>query len=690
MPTTVIAPDIIDLNDFGGGWMPDLQEAAVPPNGLIDVLNLLPDRETGTLETRRGVERFAAFADMADFEIRTLIPFNRNSGSTDELGYQNLIAVLRKKPKPDPREADDVQIWVVDVQAETAQRIDHTGRIWRHYAAAHWGETIDNRFYGGSERDPLYSYTPTFASGQVHPEPFEPDASMGQWASTQWAVDTPYSVGDRRWDTVVTENLEGELKEKKFVFICVDSHTSKPWNRPGSETFTEEDGSTSATPTFKGGERKWQMLGRYYPEWADATEYKIGAVRSFYVDPATQADPDLAMKKYPRHFANTNKKSTFICVREHTSSSANQPPSGAWEPFRAPVANVAKYHGSRLFIRDSDAGTSRLHYSALVTAEGTWDATDWDSDDIQGSGFMDIRSGDGDDIRALESLNQYLIIAKRRTTWTLSGYNPSTWTLRQISDKGCLYKRAMCTHEGMVYFFGDQGFFMTDGAIVQEVPNGNVIRDWIHDNVDLEDNNIYKISLDSFRGFLWLSMPAGDEVVRPNITIVYDPITGSFWKTDLATWQFAPNRQGRVDELFYAKVGTPAMVMRYGDRDNDDTGAEVQAFQDIPWYARTGWFTFGMGKEQRRIRRVWTTIRATLKDITLKLFRDFDDTDVAFNVTRTTSDEPVNYVEGQSVRDGDPAAVSLEISGDSAPAGVIGASIQTQFRRKRYNRGVRA
>ena len=680
MPASVvIEPEEISLADFSGGWMPDLAPQAVPRHGLLDVNNLLPDRETGTLEVRKGYQRFSNLLQ-SDYEIRTMHPFSRNSGKTNELGQQYLMCVLRKMPRPNPREANDIQIWAVNVQAETAVRVDHTGRIWKHYASGHWGETVDNFYYGGSENDPMYSYKPFFKDGTANPEPWEPDASMGQWASTLWASGQSYSVGDRRSDTVTIEKTGGGTREVKYVFICTTAHTSANHNRPGKLRGRDNE--------------KWENMGKHIPIWVDGTEYEIGDTVSQEITDTTIFD------KFPRGYASSNKKSTFICVRAHTATTSNKPNGGPWEPYRAPIANVAKYHASRLFIRDSDAGAGRLHYSDLITAEGLFDPTEWDSDNVQGAGYMDIRSGDGDDIRALETLNKNLIICKRRTVWALRGFNPSTWSLDQIGDVGALYKNGITQHEGLVYFFGDEGFFVTDGVTVQEVENGSVIRDWIHDNVDLEDNNIYRISMISYLGFIWISFPAGDFVTRPNLTLVYDPVTASFWKLNIGSNKFVVQRKDRVDELFFAPAGLPAMPMRYSRIDaggvpdanmnKDDTRAVTQAFQEITWFAHLPWLTFGSWKEQRRIRRLWVRLRAAVGTVvTLNYYRDYA-TSSFKTINRTTTVAPVTHVEGDAVRDIDPSAISLKVSGDRGNASLINVHFQTKYRRRRNNRGVRA
>lgn len=688
--TLSIAPADISLTDFGGGFQPDLVPSAVPPNGLLDVNNLLPDRETGALETRKGYQRFSNLL-VAGFEVRALWPFLRYSGAESEPTKVRLVAVLRKTPKPSPREVDDVQIWSIDVTNSTAARIDHAGvRTWKAWECNHWGAVVDNVYYGGGELDPMYSYRPYFIDGSVNPEPYDPDATMGQFCTTQWATGQSYVIGDRRWDTVAEEKLAGGLRERKYVFVCTTAHTSAAWNRPGSEIVTNDDGEVSSTQIRVAGERRWEKLGRYIPEWASGTTYKVGAKVSYLITGNTDYPRGL-----PGSGAAVNRRSTFICTREHTAAAGNEPPGNAWTPYRAPISSVATFHGPRLFIRDGDAGTGIVRYSEAITGAGLWDQTAWDSTDVQGAGFIPIRSGDGDDVQALVSMAGKLIICKRFSTWSLSGMNPSTWRLDRIGDVGAIFKRAAVEHAGLVYFLSDEGLKVTDGVEVQDAPNGNLVKDWLRDNIDVETvsgTKAYKVHVVTYKGFLWFALPGGDQVSRPNYTVVYDPTTASWWKTDIPAWMMAKAQVARVQRLFFGKIGAPALVMRYEPTthpDEDDTGVTTQAWTPITWKARTAWLTFSSRKEQRRVRRVWTTIMGSTKNITLKLYRNFVESAI-WTVTRTTSGDPVNYVEGKSWRGGDPYSISMEISGDSAPAAVVAANVETQFRRNRWNRGSRS
>lgn len=688
MPAIVIEPEEIQLNDWSLGWLPDLADAAVPKEGLIDSLNLLPDRDTGTLVTRKGYQRFSNLL-VQDYEISAIHKFSTmvgTPGSPNQDDY--LVCVLRKTPKPSPREASDVQIWLVDVQAATATRIDDaTTRVWGAWPANHFGITANGTFFGGGEADPVYTYRPVFQDGTTNPDPYDPDGTMGQFTSSQWTVNTAYSVGDRVWDTVAVEKLDGTLKELKYVFVCTTAHTAKSWIRPGSEIKTDSDGNERSTDQGGRTDRKWELLGRHVPLWATGVTYKVGDKVSHLVSDN---------QSFPRGLngAQVNKRSTFICIREHDSATGqNDPPGGPWQPLRAPVTNTAIYHGSRIIMKDGLVGSSILRYSEFIDSSSYFDPSDWQSTDVQGAGFFPVGPGDGDDMTAYASLDQYLIIAKKNSVWALSGLNPSTWSMRPIStDKGAFWRRSIVSHDGAVYFMGDQGLCMTDGAVVQDAPGNDYIVNWLRDNVDTEthDNHkIWKVTLNSFLGLIWCTFPPGNaHGSRTPLTLVYDPKAGTWWKTDMPAWQMVTTHHNRVDRMYFAKVGAPAMVMRYApstEPDRDDTGVTTQAFREIAWSARLAWITFSTAREQRRLRKVWALLKASSKTITLKLFRDYKTT-AEYTVARSTTADKMNYVEGQAIRGIDPSAVSLEVSGNAAPANLLAVNILTQFRRRRYHR----
>lgn len=676
-PITVV-PELVELTEFARGWLPDLDEAAVPADGLIDVNNLLPDRATGVIETRKGFKRFGDFAVLG-YVTRALHSYNFGHGSTNELGKQFLMVVVSNSTDT----PNNVQVYRINVQDGTSTRVDTVGRQWRHKPAQHFGVTIDNVYYGGSERDPIYSWRPYFSDGSNVPtdEQWDPDATMGQYASSAWTDGAVYAIGDRVRDDKQFTRADGTTYTRTWVYVATRAHTAGSWNRP-------KDGKNSG--------ENWEAIGRHRSAWSGSSvSYAAGDVVSYEVSSGGSAD---LRPNFPRSYrpGADRKKSTFVCVRDHTSSAAKTPVAdiaswggtGLWEPARGPISNTATYHGSRLFIRDSDAGTSRLRYSKAVKADGFWDATDWDLDDVQGAGWMDIRTGDGDDITALHELGNYLVICKRRSTHVLAGLNPSTWALRKVGDVGCIYKKAICELEGLVYFFGDQGLMMTDGAIVQEVAGAENFRDWIRANVSFEEGNAYRIAMTAFDGKLWLSLPSDG---APSSTIVYDPATQSLWKLDFGTWEWAVNRLNRIDELFFAaatnKVTQPGLVMQYNKsdaNDADDDYGTTYAAQPVSWKARFGWLSFGAAKEDRKPRRIWATVRAVSKNITMKAYRNYSNNVVWTKSTALGSTFPVQWVEGQMLPDSN--AVSIELSGTDAPVSIVGWALHSIFRRKRFHR----
>jgi hypothetical protein len=613
--------------------------------GLLNVNNLLPNRNSGVLETRKGTKRFGDLYKIG-YKVKALHAFHQHYGVTNETGKQQLIAVLSDGTSA----ANNVQIHAIDVVTGESQRIDsNVSRPWRHEAARHWGETIDNAFYGGSELDPIYSYRPLFADGTVNPHPWDPDATMGQYTPNTWTTGTAYTVGTR-------------VRDGDWVWVAIKAHTAGEHNRP-------KNGRNS--------EKNWEKVGKFIKAWATGTAYEAGDKVSYLV----QNNP-----KFPRGYETSNRYSTFVATTKHTSAAGREPGTEYWEPARGPVSNVAVYHGKRLFVRDSDAGTGRVFYSSPVKGDGFWDPTEWSSDDYTKAGAFDVRTADGDDVRALTSLGDNLIILKRRSTWALAGINPGTWRLRRVGDAGCLVHRAVAEHEGLVYFLGDQGLKVTDGAILKEAPGAENFRNWMQKNVDISTNtaNMFRIHMWTFDQKLWIAMPAGETVSANNVVVVYDPASQSLWKLDLSVNAAAISRKDRLDELFLAGVSPNGHVLQYNhpDAENlDDNGDALSTTSPINFLMRTGWLSFGIGREDRRIRRIWAALRATSKDITMKAFRQWNET-IAWELTQNTGPGPVGHVEGRVMPDSH--SVSFQIAG-TAPASILGIALHTQTRHKRYH-----
>ena len=654
MGVTKVEPDLVEIEGFPGGWLPDPEPADVPLGGLIEASNLLPDRQTGAAQSRPGIKRFGTFV-LDGYTARSVHPYNSIYGAAPAgttTAHQYLIVCVADGTAT----ANNVRLYAINTDDGTFQRIDDAGRQWLRVNAGngHFGATIDNTYYGGSELDPIYSWRPFFRNGATNPKAWDPDATMPMFSSVTWTDAAVYALGDR-------------VKDGTWVWICVEAHTATDAKRP-------KDGYNS--------DDYWQRLNPFKAEWASGdVAYKAGDIVTYKVLDVAK------FPKYPRSYLASNAHSSFIAKRDHTSGVGKEPTVAfwLWAPSRGPRSRVALYHGSRLHTRDGDAGTSRWRYSGQVRADGAFDPTDWVSDDVQGPGFIDIRTGDGDDIKHAEELGNSLVIFKKNSTHVLAGLNPSTWAIRQISQLGVVGSKAACAHEDIAYFFSHEGLMMTDGTIPIEAPGSENIRDYLRSTLTYapeEDGvRLARVNVWSARGFVWVSMPTA---AGGGVTLAYDPTSQTWWPQDFATFGVAKAQQSNVEQVFMVKAKSPALVLQYDHPDAanaDDTGEVAAATAPVAWNARTGWLGFGVAREDRVIRRVWAMVRG-ITAFTFKAYTDYKDTPVVWSVTGTPIVD-VSWLEGRVIRSA--TAVSFRLSG-VAPASVLGLGVQTQFRRKRYHR----
>lgn len=126
-----------------------------------------------------------------------------------------------------------------------------------------------------------------------------------------------------------------------------------------------------------------------------------------------------------------------------------------------PPAN-ARYiivYKNRLFIANTSAGNSRLHFSAASNAE------DWTT--VNSAGFIDINKDDGDEITGLGVSAGYLFIFKRRSVHILSGTDPSNFVV------GRTPVLAGCNNNRTIVDMGTFLIYGSDNKIVTTAPNNN-------------------------------------------------------------------------------------------------------------------------------------------------------------------------------------------------------------------------
>lgn len=659
----VTQPNSIELSDFRGGWSPDGENPTTDATTLIDVLNLLPDRNTGSLVTRKGFKRLREEMFGSDsFVVKQLFHFITPS-------EKYLIVVLSTEATG----ANNVRLYAISLSNNSVQRMDSAGVNWSNPKANHWGVGIDNIWYGGSQGNNMYSWDP---SGPT----WDSNASNGTW---------------KTWVNAVNDS------------VTLATEWPKDYAWEGDEKVVYSGSTYSPARSLRE-----DQLGRGFPNWESGKHYSKG---------------DRVLLKATWVTTNSYYKQ-FRCIKQHDSDSTNKPEVGSGSPGTywektildhvldddsntskdwdfiptAAQTSVAEWHADRLFMRYDDQGDkSRLLYSAPIkpvkgmdVADTEWDPTDFQPGNDQkgaGGGWLPFNDGKhGGIVEALHSTGNYLLVFKRRAVWALSGFDETTWNPRRLAKGvGAVGPRAVTEMDGLVYFLSDDGLYVTDGNAVQPVPGNERVQAWLRARMDvsLQDGLNRDPELTHFDGRVFISLPSHSDT-DPYVTLVYDPYAQGFWYLDLPVLSMVTYRDDGVSKLAFGAspdYSTRDLVYQYDHAsagDADDTGLDAYASTDVAWSLTTAWLGFGTAREERRIRRVWASLKATAQSVTVTLSRNWAGGTTVGSVTRTSTGS-AQYMDG--VKMPDSWAIRVKLSGTKLKAAIYGIAIDTQPRRRRYH-----
>lgn len=655
MPITV-QPELIEVSDFAGGWSPDGEDATTDQSVLLDALNVLLDPQTRALVARPGFSRLLARLVATSHWILKL--FHYKSHETDT---KYIIAVITDGTA----NANNVQLWAINLTTTTAARMDTAGRIWAKPTSHHWGITIDKTFYGGSQGNEMYSWNGTT---------WNATAATGSWNTLVDAVDAGVNT-----NTQYGRDFAFTGKEKVFYGGVV----FKPSRQIRYDTW--ESGQRYASGDRVSIQRAWGQTGtpKYWKSFK--------CIRGHEAD-ATNRPQD----------GTGSPKEYWQRVKLTLPTDESGDTSDAW--FYVPLAaqtSIGVWHADRLFLRfDGQGDKSRAQYSAPIKAEKGVDIanTVWDPKDFApgtdktgtGGGWLPFNDGKkGGVIEAMHSYGQYLLVFKRKAVWALSGTDDATWTVRAVAGgMGTMGPKTVVEYDGLVYFLSDNGLHVTDGTAARPVDGNDKVAMYIRDRLDysMKLGDDRDPELHKFDGFIFISLPAAGHA-EPHVTLAYHPETKSFWKTNIPMLAGVTYNDAGVTKFAFSSPPTygdgKSYVMLYRTQDTDDNAVLSQTNVPIAWNVRFSWWPFGTLREQRRIRKVWALVRGAAQTVTLKARRDYSDTVVkTTNRVLATSVYP-QYIEGEWFADSH--AVNFEVSGTAAPAAVFGASVKTESRRARYH-----
>jgi hypothetical protein len=654
--TTVTKPNVLEGTDWSAGWVPDIEPAAQPDNGLRDVLNLLPQRGSNVLVTRKGFSRLDLDPGLpATHWVHQVFAFNPDGESP------RLICILTDGSA----NANNVQLWRIELDEQTTSRMDTAGRTWANPFTDHWGMAIGRKWYGGVNGEAMYSWDPT---GSVWDADASADSTWKTWVD---AVDAGVTTATQYGRDYAWNGREKTIYNTKVY-------------RPGKSI--RYDTWENDRQQYARGER----VSRF-ASWGGSSYWKsFRCILTHVPDTGNRPGDGTA------NWQSCWSKVKLSAPADSDGNTANNWQIVADQSTTAAKTQIACWFGERLWLRYDGSGSgskTRMQYSATLKfkrgasiATVVWDPTDWApniDEDGSGGGWLSFHdSVSHGTIMEAVSYGQYMIVFKRQSTWVVSGQSEETFTVRRLAhDVGMLCKDAFCELDGIVYFADEDGLKMTDGTQVQAVRGmGNILDFWKTTLTSILQRKFAAleriISVWAYDNFVWVNLY--------DTTLVYDPLTASFWRTDLPAYDTAITYNDQIAKMYFVapdSYGNGNYVYEYGTDDVDDLGDSVHSTAQIEWSMKTAWWTFGTMHEQRRIRRMWAIAKGVC-NYTVKAFRDWVDTDAKTTSRSSSTEDPV-HLEGEVFADSH--AISYEITGDQAPAVFTSLTVETEPRRRRYH-----
>lgn len=148
-----------------------------------------------------------------------------------------------------------------------------------------------------------------------------------------------------------------------------------------------------------------------------------------------------------------------LCIAVSLNLTTAKSTGGAFSSLGGTPPSNVKYidtHKNRVFMANSSAGKSRLHFCKQDDPE------DWTTivDEATDAGFIDVGIDDGDAITGIKSIGSVLLIFKTNSTWALFGSNPQNYSVRKISTNiGCVANRTIQQCDTFAIFLSNQGVY---------------------------------------------------------------------------------------------------------------------------------------------------------------------------------------------------------------------------------------
>ena len=200
---------------------------------------------------------------------------------------------------------------------------------------------------------------------------------------------------------------------------------------------------------------------------------------------------------------------------------------------------------------------------------------------------LELRTNDGDVISGMKAYNGGLVVSKYKSLHVLSGTDPTTFLLQQITDQyGCLSNRAMVGFNNTLWMLDSKGIVEYNGANTKII-SSKMDPVFARMNISAARDQAFGIFYKEINQ-VWFGFPV-DGSTKNNMIVVYDILVGAWTKYEGLDLNSVTIAEGTLDKPHVVWGGYSGAILNFGASYSSDYGTSgiVTLFQ-TPFYAPTG------------------------------------------------------------------------------------------------------
>lgn len=267
-------------------------------------------------------------------------------------------------------------------------------------------------------------------------------------------------------------------------------------------------------------------------------------------------------------------------------------------------------YNNQLILAGFSSALSTVYWSDIGEPEG-----------VLPESFAEVRTNDGDLISGMRAYLNDLIIAKERSLHKLSGDNPDSFSLQQITDQyGCLSNRTMIVYNNVLLMLDSKGIIRYNGANV-EVISTRIEDKFLRMNIAAAKQTAIAVH-DRLKNQILFFFPIDGSTVN-NFGVVYDYVADAFSFIEGIQPCSLAIVQGRLSKKSVVYGGYTGMIANFASDVESDLG------QGFTCLIKTGFQTLMGQSTEQQFRRFFVNLEPILgvtQPIGLKFFTDFGTT----------------------------------------------------------------